>query len=197
MDWLMFIASLVSSLAWPGVAVAFILMFRRQVRDLIGRLVEAEGFGFMGKFDRTATAVAKAAAETLAQAGTASGTGQAFDATVVVHESLSSTLGNLATENPSDAIMTAWVEIEKAIRERIGGLGTRQPTIAGMMLVRIAYERGEISEATLQAVQGLEVLRNLAAHGRSNEVDAEKAQEYLSLADATLYAIRTWHLKTG
>jgi len=39
------------------------------------------------------------------------------------------------------------------------------------------------------------VTRNLAAHGRGREVDREKALDYLTLADATLFAINTWRPK--
>ena len=173
------------------------MSFRRQIAELLGRLVEAEGFGFKGKFDRAAVAVAKAAAESFAQAGTAAGSGQALDATVEVRESLTLRLDKLADENPAAAIMAAWAEVEKAIRLRMGDIGGRQPSIAGMMLARMALERGEISEATLRAVEGLSVLRNLAAHGRGDDVDGEKAHEYLTLADATLYAIKTWRPKPG
>ena len=196
LDSLTFVASLVSSLAWPVVALILIATFRRQIGELIGRLVEAEGFGFKGKFDHAAAAVAKAAAESLAQAGTATGSGKAFDATVEVRESLTSTLDQLANENPSGAIMTAWAEVEKAIRVRMGDIGVRQPSIAGMMLARFAYQRGEISNATLQAVEGLAVLRNLVAHGRGY-INPDKAHDYLSLADTTLYAIKTWRPETG
>ena len=64
-----------------------------------------------------------------------------------------------------------------------------------MMLARLAHERGEISDATLQAIESLSILRNLAAHGRTEEVDRGKALDYLTLADATLYAIKTWRPK--
>lgn len=90
--------------------------------------------------------------------------------------------------------MAAWVEVEKALRERAGDIGVRNPSIAGMMLARLVHERGQISDASLQAIEGLATLRNLAANGRG-DIDSEKAIDYLSLADATLYAIRTWRPK--
>jgi hypothetical protein len=43
------------------------------------------------------------------------------------------------------------------------------------MLARLAREQGTISDSTLRAVEGLSVLRNLAAHGRDGEVDREIA----------------------
>jgi hypothetical protein len=61
-----------------------------------------------------------------------------------------------------------------------------------MMLARLVHERDQISDASRQAVEGLAQLRNLAADGRGGEVDREKALDYLTLADATLFAIKSW-----
>jgi hypothetical protein len=33
-------------------------------------------------------------------------------------------------------------------------------------------------------------MRNLAAHGRASEITVERAQDYLALVDAVLYALR-------
>jgi hypothetical protein len=43
---------------------------------------------------------------------------------------------------------------------------------------------------TLNSIDGLAVLRNLAAHGRSDGTSTERARDYVSLADAVLYALR-------
>ena len=54
-----------------------------------------------------------------------------------------------------------------------------------------AREVGLISAASLEAIEGLTVMRNLAAHGRAQEdLDAARAIEYLDLADAVLYGLR-------
>ena len=106
--------------------------------------------------------------------------------------SLTERLAETAEKEPAAAIMAAWAEVERALRAKLGDLGVRQPSIAGMMLARLARERGLISDASFQAIEGLAMLRNLAAHGRTEEVDREKALDYLTLADATLYAIKTW-----
>ena len=55
--------------------------------------------------------------------------------------------------------------------------------------------RAQISDASRQAVEGLAQLRNLAADGRGGEVDREKALDCLTLADATLFAIKSWRPK--
>lgn len=191
MDGLAFVASLVASLAWPVVALFLIVSFRRQIGELIGRLVEAEGFGFKGKFDRAAAAVAKAAAETFAQVGHASATGQAFNPTVRIRESLVSTLADVARENPSAAVLAAYAEVEKALKARM-----EEAKVAGVeglsgdKLADVALRKSVVSQQTADAIRGVQVLRNLAAHGK--DVDAEKALDFLSLCDAVIYSIETW-----
>ena len=43
----------------------------------------------------------------------------------------------------------------------------------------------------MRAVEGIGVLRNLSAHGGAREVTTEQALDYLSLADAVLFALRS------
>lgn len=185
------IVDLVTGVAWPTLVLFLVLFFRSQIKELLDRVVEAEGFGLKGKFERTAATVAKAAAETFAQAGHPTGTGQARDATVKVRESLVSTLADLARENPSAAVLAAYAEVEKALRTRMAEAEVAGiDNLGGARLVDVALRKGVISRQTAEAIRGVQVLRNMAAHGRN--VNSEKALDYLSLADAVLYSIETW-----
>jgi hypothetical protein len=59
-------------------------------------------------------------------------------------------------------------------------------------LARLANEHGLISDQTLAAIEGMSVLRNLMAHSRgAGEIGVDRAREYLALADAVLYALRS------
>jgi len=185
-DALQFVASLVSSLAWPLALVAIVLILRRPLTGLLGRIVKARGYGIEAEF---AEAQASVALATAAVAGIASGSARAFDATVRVRESLVSTLADTAKEAPAAAVTIAYAEIEKAIRARIGE-AAEGAKLSSSVLVAMALGRGVISSETAEAVRGLTVLRNLAAHG--DEVDPAKALDYLMLADAVIYAIETW-----
>lgn len=62
--------------------------------------------------------------------------------------------------------------------------------LAGDELVEAALRKDAISQQTAEAIRGVLVLRNLAAHG--GEVDAAKAVDYLALADAVIFSIDTW-----
>ena len=62
--------------------------------------------------------------------------------------------------------------------------------IGGWGLARLAHRHKLLSDETLKAVEGLSVLRNLAAHTVNDTIGAERARDYLALADAVLYALR-------
>lgn len=49
--------------------------------------------------------------------------------------------------------------------------------------------RSLITPETMKAIEGLSALRNLAAHGRENDLSAQRAHEFVALAHGTLYAL--------
>jgi hypothetical protein len=60
-----------------------------------------------------------------------------------------------------------------------------------MQLSRAALEQGRISPKTAKAIEGLLVLRNLAAHGRAEEVSPKRVREFVALTQGVLYSIST------
>lgn len=58
-------------------------------------------------------------------------------------------------------------------------------------LSRAALEQGRISAETAKAIEGLLVLRNLAAHGRAEEVSPKRVREFVALTQGVLYSIST------
>jgi hypothetical protein len=182
MDPLQFVAAL----AWP--AVVLILAFA--YREAIGRML-----------DRPPTRVKVGPlevewAETERAVAVALATGAAETARSTLSGSLLDRLAALAETDPSGAIIAAWSEVERALRDRLGSIG-QQPSVSGTTLTHLARESGLISAQTEEAINGLRVLRNLSAHGQAGEVDHEKALDYITLADATVYAIQTWRPKDG
>jgi hypothetical protein len=186
MDGLTFVSSLISSLAWPVAVVVLVLAFRKPIGRMFERLPKRVKAGPVEVEWPEVATEARVALATSSEVRTDASPG-----------SLTERFAKLAEEEPAAAIMAAWAEVEKSLRARVGDLAVRQRSLAGLMLARLAREQGTISDSTLRAVEGLSVLRNLAAHGRDGEVDREKALDYLTLADATLFAIRTRRLTAG
>lgn len=90
-------------------------------------------------------------------------------AVLLAHDRVTAQLGRLLEEAGED----------EADLELLGSAG----------LARQAEGLGLIAEQTVQAVEGLTVLANLARFGRTDDVSVERAAEYEALADAVLFAL--------
>jgi hypothetical protein len=184
-DWLAFIASLVGSLAWPAVILIVALVFRKTLRAALARPLKRVKAGpFEAEWDDK---VARAFVD-LAESPESSEAPPAADKPV------SSRLQSVARQSPRAAVMAASAEIEEALRRRLAVRGLaeaeRRPMSARQLSV-LAEEHELISPQTADAIRGATVLRNLAAHGPENEIDEQKAVEFLALADAILFALKT------
>jgi hypothetical protein len=187
-----FIASLVSSLAWPGAAFAIALLFRRQLADVISTSLSRFKAGpFELEFERVRSTVEaelgtkatlRPKLEGEASPGTTGG-----DST---SPSLIDELSPVAQVSPTAAILDAHSRLEYEVRELTTDLTTDRRPRGVVALARLALEHGLITPETLNAIEGVTTLRNLAAHGRQAEVSPERAMDYLALVDAVLFALR-------
>jgi hypothetical protein len=77
------------------------------------------------------------------------------------------------------------------LRELIAQVDSEQTgqNVGTARLTRTALANGLITPETARAIEGITVMRNLAAHGRANEVTPERARDYLALVDAVLFTI--------
>jgi len=183
MDTQQFIASLVGSLAWPASVFGIALLFRKQLIQLLNgpiRRLKAGPVEF--EFERIISTV-----ETQVESPPLGDAPRpALDGSVI------SDLEATAHTSPEVAVLEAYGRLERQLHDLLKSAGDEMAKEgrSAMMLARRAAERELITPETLNALQGLTVLRNLAAHGRGNEVSVERALDYLSLVDAVSYAIK-------
>ena len=91
---------------------------------------------------------------------------------------------------PNAAILAAYAEVEKAVRGSVSDLAVpRDAPLTYLLAAAIADQR--IQAPTANSVKGLAVLRNLAAHSPETGETQERAMDFLAMADATLFAIRS------
>jgi hypothetical protein len=182
-NWLAFIASLVHSLAWPaGIVVVVIVLrqpigtaFSRGVRRLRAGPVEVE-------FDQVSAEVRQELSRSPELVAAEP---------QVLPSSLSEELARLAEVSPRSAVLEAFARIEARLVALLdSGDVESYRTVGGRALARLARDQELISDETLTAVEGLAVLRNLAAHSPTDEIGADRARDYLALADAVLFALR-------
>jgi hypothetical protein len=101
-------------------------------------------------------------------------------------------LGGTVATSPIAAVLDAHAAVERELRDLVvkvvpDSSVSRTPI---RQILRMALDHRIISPETANAVEGITVMRNLAAHGKASEVTAEKARDYLALVDAVLYTLR-------
>jgi hypothetical protein len=105
--------------------------------------------------------------------------------------SLTEELARLTEVSPRSAVMEAFRQVEKRLRELLEKADAAPANKAGVLgLARSAAALGLISNETRDSVEGLSTLRNLAAHSVRDDIDANRARDYVAMADAVLYALR-------
>jgi hypothetical protein len=181
--WQAFVASLVRSLAWPAGVLAVVIVLRRPIGVVLGQGVRRLKAGPVElEFDQLQAEVREELARSpeLAEAqvpGPAVG--------------LPAELARLAEVSPQAAVLEAYKRIEVRLAEVLASAGVPPSSaMGGRALARMARQSDLISDETLAAIEGLSVLRNLTAHA-GGDIGVDRARDYLALADAVLYALRS------
>lgn len=177
MDTNQFIASLVSSLAWPAAVVCIAVLFRTQLKTLLTeRLRHIEAGPLKADFDLLGSEVH----ETLGKAGIS-----------VPDHAKDDELADLANQSPRQVISVAFDLVAQELRDALTSTGEPPPDGADAAeIAHLALGRDLISPLTINAIEGLAVMHNLALHGPRREITRAQVDEYLALVEAVLYAIR-------
>lgn len=183
MGTLEFIASLVHSLAWPVAAVVAILILRAPLARALSGPVKRWKAGPSGVeveyWDETIEAV-RVGLRHQPEVGPVAAELPGLD----------DELTRLVEVSPRAAVMEAFARIERVLSEMLAPEDADGGRPVGpVQLARVLRARGSINDETLNAVQGMAVLRNLAAHG-ADDVDTRRAAEFIALADAVLFSLR-------
>jgi hypothetical protein len=182
-----FVASLVSSLAWPGVVVAILVIFRRQFGTMLERLARVrigaggEGDQDWGQAEATVRQSLGASPPSLAPgAGGSPGSPAARPG------------GQPGAPRPPRALVEdRWQALTAELRDvvlRSGSVSDEQLSGAGFdQLMEAALRAGLLDSATVRSLDGLRHLRNLA---RTTSLSERQAQEFAVMADAVSYSMR-------
>jgi len=183
LSWLDFVTRMTEALAWPLVVVTCVLVLRRHFARILAEMslkrlkagpVEAEFWE--QKFAETEIEVRAVPVASVGETA----------------QSIQTELSSEVSRAPAVAVLEAHSAVERELRSIVESLETRTSTTgmgaAGM--ARVAARAGVITEASVRAVEGVSVLRNLAAHGDARRISSEQAAEYVALVDAVLYTLR-------
>ena len=171
----------ISSIAWPLAALVIALLFRAPLSDALRSASGALSAGpFKLEWQRQAAAVeadlGRPPSISKGQIGGAAGR-----------------LDEIAEVSPTGAVVEAFGQIEVALRSLLEEQGVEKLDRPWSVrrLAEIARERGLMTAETKDAIDGLSVMRNLAAHGGQEDISPERAHEFVALCQAVLYAITT------
>lgn len=172
-------AALVGSLAWPVVVLVVAVLFRRQLAALLARPFTSLKAGPVELvWDRE---IAEVEAE-LGPPGLA-------DESQGGAAGSSEQLAEVARIAPAAAVVQAFARVEEQLRQLLRDADLDPGRGSAMQLARRAQEAGLVQREMVRAIEGIAVLRNLAAHGHDAELDEPRALDYLALTDAVSYAL--------
>lgn len=171
------ISSLVSSLAWPSAVVVVAMLFRTQLKTLLtDRLRHIEAGPLKADFDALGSKVEA----TLGRAGIP----------VSSHIGDDDVAGR-AKRTPQLDIAEAFGRVEQELHSALSAIGQPPPDgTDAAELAHLALATGLITPLTINAIEGVTVMRNLAIDGPHREITTPQVEEYRALVEAVLYAIR-------
>jgi hypothetical protein len=180
MDILEFIASLVSSLAWPLAAVLISILFRSQFRGLLERLRSFTVGGTTAEF-RDELGSTEQLVERLEPTKGPEPPPIDFQAP----------LDPVPAVIPSAAIMTYWSRIEQVLQELAVNRGYSDASNrSALYLSKRLQADGILDEETATILSRLRELRNRASHGDSDlRLSPDDARRFRDLAEVAVARI--------
>jgi hypothetical protein len=195
MNSLGFIASVVGSLAIPLTVVVALLIFRRPLVDLLGRIISYEGLGQKVNFGQKLAGAEQSVSRAVAQAQEAVEqasldaaatdnpvTDQALREITSTEQALQGVdleraglvqLAELATSNPSFVVIKAWEDLSAQLTTMVKTILTEADVRNATYWLPELAKSGHINESFPTAVLELLDLRNNVAHGQHNPTPGE------------------------
>jgi hypothetical protein len=170
MDWLQFISSILVGFAWPSVLIVLMVILRKQLSALAGRIEEVTlPGGAKAKFEK-AIGEAREKAEKIEPAARDTSTAETQPQDSFLY---------LANNFPEAAIMESFREVERTLWEMVPFLGLPTKGRSPPYVIEEMQRKGYIDDNTANLFHKLREARNLAAHaGNANRVGPGDALEF-------------------
>lgn len=186
MDILSFIASVISSLAWPGMVILCVIILRKPIAELIPLMRNIKFKDLEIEFERRLDELG-AEADRAELPPVPSPTTEP-PTEVGPGTSYWETIEPLSEVSPRAAIAEAWRRVEWALDEYFRRLGQERPSSFQGML-RALRAQGRPIPAAINLFQELRVLRNYAVHEHDFEIDSQRAIEFARLSERIIASL--------
>lgn len=165
------IAALVAALFWPGVALTALLLFKREIRDLLGRIRRGVIMGQeieLDELDRSAAA-AESEVAALPRSESDEHVSQQPEDEDTIRRVLSE-----ATKSPKAALLLLASEIEQETRELLAAFGLLgdRPHVPFREAIQILQQKGALPAHVGSSVELFWDARNRLVHGGDASDDA-------------------------
>ena len=183
MDWKQFIASIISNLSWPSVAIIILFMFKTELAKIVERLTHLKYKDIELDFEKV-----KQQAEVLHE--------EFFQEEATVESPIFTSLEDQIMEavesSPSAAILLAWSGLETAIASAVSRLEISQDSPfrrSPIHNIEALKKQKRLSNTHLSLLHEMRILRNKVAHERDSmlSVSQEQASNY---ADTAIHLIK-------
>lgn len=206
-----FLASALSSLAWPAVIGITLLVGRKKVSEFaeailarVPNMSEFNAWSVSAKFADKARVlreeteivdslpVAEAVlAETVVDVTSEAPQQGSSASASASHPRFREDLANadlLLAVDPRAAVISAWVEVERAIQDRYETvMHTAPPKRPAMMLLKeLASHDAGLPITQVKTIRELSSLRNALLHERNSHVTSDAAEDYLYTANSVI-----------
>lgn len=185
-DLLVFISSLVSSLAWPAAIVILVFVFRAPMQKLLEGLTRLRYGDLEIDFGREVQSIKEQATKAgIEQAPkTTSEKTETRDSTQIIADAF-----KLAVEFPEPSVVLAWTAIEYELLQvgmRFDISSWHQGLPPPSKSINFLRKHGHLENETCEVLDRMRKLRNIAAHPVRDKVrvSSDEATEFVSLAEA-------------
>jgi len=178
MDWLQFIADLVSSITWPAVALTFLLMFKAELAGIVQRLAHLKFKNIELEFDKVKQQAEDLHLKEAQKSATIENP---------IFNSLEDQIMDAVERAPSAAILLAWSGLETAIAAAVARLAIspESPSYRSPMHnIEILSRNGRLSKRHENLLLEMRMLRNKVAHEKDLmlSISQDQALNYASTA---------------
>lgn len=180
MDTLAFIASIVSSVAWPGAIVLVVITFRKPIGRLILSLQRAEIKGTVWEFGPAVRDLESRALPDLLPP-------------MEQPEPPLPDFVEVAEKSPIAAVLISYRDVEQTaaeLAERAGLLILSGPKGGAFQGFEALEDAGLISASTGQTIAELRMLRNTAVHAPESSFDLDSTLTYNTVASSVTSSLR-------
>lgn len=187
---------LLTGLAWPLVLLAALLIFRGEIRSVLRNRdahVKVGPLEVAIEQARVDVEAAKALSDDGDYGERDDEASPVEGGTITVTELVPGALFRQANDDPAGAVEGGYQHLVSALRDKLARAEVDTAHLDKSSAVQLAaacLRAGLINEQTVESVQGVTVLRNLAVLRQTGELNTAAAQNYLNLITGNIYAMR-------